>query len=252
MLEKILGFEDFEVVSNGSFVSNIPNVESVAYRWEVPNGIVAQLDTRKILLMKITGYQKATGVDTTSDFNITAETDVAEVLDPQTGNVNYAKMAVAYGRTSGLIFRCSGYDSSTKQLTFTGDTGGNASEDVDVFYLVGRGTIRFQVTAPSKANKTSISIFNYSLASINQANQLHKDEAIYIPTPYYLREGFRLEIAVNTPATILLKAEDIDGGGYTVNWNDVAILQVPIIIESADVAQAQGNVIEFTNKQFVK
>lgn len=249
MEEKILSFEDFEVVPNGSFSSNIPNVESVAYKYEVPNGLVMQLDTNKLLLMKITGYKKATGLNTTSDFNVTVDTDVAEVLDPQTGNVNYPRMAVAFGISSGLIFICSGYNPTTKTLTFSGNGSGSSSEDVDVFYLVGRGTIRFQVTSPSKANKKSVAVFTYSLASLNQANQFHKNEAIYIPSGFILREGFKLEIAVNTPATVLLKAQDISDASYTYNWNDVSILQVPVITAKVEEAQEGQFVVEATNKQ---
>lgn len=248
--EKVLSFEDFEIVSNGSFVSNIPNVESVCYRYEVPNGIVTQLDPNRLFLLKITGYKKYTLVNTTADFTLTAETDVAEVLNPVTGNVDYSKMAVAYGRSSGLVFRCSGYNPDTKELTFTGKPSDLASEDVDVFYLVGRGNIRFQITSPSQATKKSISVFNYSIASLNNANQFHKDEMIRIPTPYTLREGFRLEIAVNTPATVILKAQDIQDPNYSFNWNDVAIINVPVIIGSADVVAERVNPVEATNKQF--
>ena len=248
--EKALIISDFDAVAHGSYVSNVPNVWSVAYRHTVSNGVIEKLDNTKRFLMRITAYEKFTGVDTTNDFSVTVSHKVAQIV--KNGTVQYDQIAIARGRTSGEMSYASGYNPSTKVLTFNAFTTGNSSETVDVFYLIGEGQIRFQLASPAQAVQSNVAVFTASLLGINSKDQFTIKDAMFFSGNFEARSGFKWEIAVNTPATIILDARDISDASYTVNWNDIAILELPIYIaKEAAVAQAtQQNIVEATNKQF--
>lgn len=248
-MEKVLYVEHFSAVSNGTNKTNIPNIETVAYRFTVPNGWLYKLSKRHRALMKVSGWEKATGVDTSSDFSVTVTAPVAIVRD-QDGNIRYDMMAVARGRTSGDIFPCVAYNSSTKTLTFS-TTGGTSSEVVDVFYLVANGYVRFQLTAPAQATRMSTAIFTSSLSGINSKYQLSKNDALYMPFEIEAREAFSFEIAVLAPVPIILDARDIPDHSYNVNWNSVGILEIPVYVTKLVTAEAatKQNIVKRTNAQ---
>ena len=208
MHEKVLLIEDFEAVRNGSNVTNIPNIESVAYRFVVPNGWFYKLDTGKRALIKITGWESFDSVDTSSDFSVTPTGRVAIVRD-QSGNIDYASMAVAMGRTSGKLFPLAGYNSSTNELTFSTVSGGVSSETVDVLYLLASGTFRFQLTSPAQAARSSVSIFTSSLDGVNSKNQFSTRDALFLPVAAEAREAFSFDLVVNAPVPVILNAKDI-------------------------------------------
>jgi len=137
-------------------------------------------------------------------------------------------MGIARGRTSGKVTRAKAYDDSTKVMTFSAISGGS-SETVDVFYLIAEGTIRLQVSAPSRAATSTISVFESSLEGLNSKNQTNINDLLFLPVGLELKEAWKLEIAVYTPATILLKAQDISGQNFTTNWNDLSIIEIPIL-----------------------
>jgi len=186
------------------------------------------LDKSRRMNLRITAYEKKTGVDTSSDFDITLANHAATVLDWASGTADYTLMGIARGRTSGKITRAKAYDDSTKTMTFSAISGGS-SETVDVFYLIADGTFRLQVAAPSRAAMTSISVFESSLEGMNSKNQTNINDLLFIPSALELNEAWRLELVVYTPATILLKAQDISDQSFDTNWNDLAIIEIPIL-----------------------
>lgn len=252
-MEKVLLTEHFDPVSNGDNLTNIPNIETVAYRFTVPNGWLFKLNKKQRMLMKITGWFKASGVNTTGDFTVTAPAAVAVVRD-QDGNIRHDLMAIARGRSSNKIFTLASYNATSKELTFSGG-GGTSSEDVDVFYLIGEGYVRFQLTSPAQATRISTSIFTSSLQGVNSKYQLSKNDALFVPFEIEAREAFSFELAVNTPATVLFDARLIPAEGsftgWTTNWNTIGYLEIPVYIVKLTTAEAMSgqNMVQRTNAQ---
>lgn len=228
MIEKVIFTDDFLVVPQGSYTSNIPSVWSTAYQLVVPNGMSYTLDPARRVVLRVTAYEKKEGVNTSADFDITLANHAATVMDWASGTADYTLMGIARGRTSGKITRAKAYDDSTKTMTFSAISGGQ-SETVDVFYLIADGTVRLQVSAPSRAAMNTFSIFESSLEGLNSKNQTNVNDLLFIPTAMEMKEAWRLELSVYTPATILLKAQDISDQPFTTNWNDLAIIEIPIL-----------------------
>lgn len=229
MEEKILLTEDFERHGYGSYVTNLPNIWSVAYYFEVPNGLIYKTDSSRPLKLKISAYEKFTGINTAQDFTVTASNNVAIVRNPKSNQIEYEWMAIARGRTSGKITYLASYDPSTKQMTFSAIPGGT-TEDIDVFYLIADGMMRLQITAPARAQTITQSVFEASLEAVNSTRQNTINQLLKIPADFELRAGWKLEIAVNTPATIILDARDISDGNFTTNWNELAIVSIPVYV----------------------
>jgi hypothetical protein len=228
MEERVLFTEDFSNVPHGSYKTNIPGIWTEAYAFEVPNGLIYKLDTSRPAHMKITAYEKFTGVNTAVDFTVTVSNRVAVVRNPKSNQIEYEWMAIARGRTSGKVTYAVAYDEITKQLTFTAISGGT-TEDIDVFYLVADGSVRVQVTAPSRAKEVTFALFESSLDSLNSNAQYNVNQLFFLPADLEMRAGWKLEIVVNTPATILLRAQDISDASFTTNWNEIGLIEIPVL-----------------------
>ena len=228
MEEKVLFTEDFSNVPHGTYKTNIPNIWTEAYSFEVPNGLIYSLDMNRPAHMKITAYEKFTSVDTSVDFTVTVSNRVAEVRNPRSNQIEYEWMAIARGRTSGKVTYAVGYNESSKQLTFSAISGGT-TEDVDVFYLIADGSVRVQVTAPSRAKEVTFALFESSLVTLNSNAQYNVNQLFFLPADLQMRAGWKLEIVVNTPGTILLKAQDISDASFSTNWNEIGIIEIPVL-----------------------
>jgi hypothetical protein len=51
----------------------------------------------------------------------------------------------------------------------------------------------------------------------------------FLPADLEMRAGWKLEIVVNTPATILLRAQDISDASFTTNWNEIGLIEIPVL-----------------------
>lgn len=247
--EQILTYDKFSPVANSTYKTNIPNMETIAYRFSIPNGKIYKLDTTKRFLMRLTAYESFSGIDTTQDFTVAVSNKVAVVN--KDGNVQYDQIAIARGRTSGEVVRCVAYDSSTKELTFGALPTGNVTETVDVFYLIADGQMRFQLTSPSRVVKSSKMVFNSSLSGVNSKNQFNVKDSLYFSGSFEGRAGFSFEFAINSPAQIFFDPADTGISGIGTGWNDIALLELPVLImEETEAELLTGkNVVEETNKQ---
>lgn len=245
--EQILTLEHFVPVPNSTYKTNIPNLETIAYRFEVPNGLVYKLDNSKRFLMRLTAYEEFTGINTDIDFAVQASHRVAQVY--KNGQVQYNQMAVARGRTSGKISHAISYDPSTNEIMFSALNSG-ITETVDVFYLIAEGQMRFHLASPSRVVKSSKQIFQSSLSGLNMKNQFDIKDSLFFTGSFEGRAGFKFEFSINSPAEIILRPEDVSSS-IGRGWNDVALLEIPVIIAGdTEIEMATGkNVVEETNKQ---
>lgn len=246
MLERIYTTENFRPVLNGNYKTNIPNIESIAYRHEVPNGMVEKLDTSKRFLLRITTWEKFDSVNTAVDFSVNPTYKVGELKNAN-GDILYGRIAVARGRTSGEISYCVGWDGT--QLTFSALPSGT-TETVDVFYLLNEGHLRFQMTSPAQATRSNIAIMQNAISGINLKNQYNINDSLYFTGDFNARSGFKYEFAITSRAPIFFDPADT-GENIGTGWNDIAIIEFPYISEKEAVLQeTNANVTKATNSQF--
>jgi len=193
---------------------NVANVLSTVASYRVPRDHRLILDTINPAFMRITAYQSFGGKDTTTDFTVTPTVAPAELSDP-------AKIAIAYGATSGEIFVCS--DLTDGVLTFAGSASGNANETVHVWYLLGAGRFRLsRYDAVSTEMKTMI--LDGSIKSLNMRDQYNMNDNIIAVAP---RSYLILE--VETSATVKLLSTDVTDSDI----NTIGMLSIPVEIVSA-------------------
>ena len=198
---------------------NVANVLSTVASYRVPRDHRLILDTINPAFMRITAYQSFGGKDTTSDFTATPTVAPAELSDP-------AKIAIAYGATSGEIFVCS--DLTDGVLTFAGSASGNASEAVHVWYLLGAGRFRLsRYDAVSTEMKTMI--LDGSIKSLNMRDQYNMNDNIKMPSPIAVAPRSYLILEVETSATVKLLSTDVTDSDI----NTIGMLSIPVEIVSA-------------------
>lgn len=229
MVEKVILTDDLTAKSYGSYPTNLPNIWCTPYYYEVPNGVILGLDNSRPLHLKITAYKKYTDVDTTQDFTLSADNPLAIVRNPKSNMIEYEWMAIARGRTSGGIVHLASYNPNTLEMTFPAISGSTTyPEIVDVFYILGAGQMRLQLTAPSRAQLITQSVFESSIDAINSVRQNNINHLLRLPVEFELRAGWKLELAIYTSASVILKAQDIPDGNFTTNWNELSIISIPI------------------------
>lgn len=205
--------------SDFSHSPNVAGVMSTIASFRVPRENRMILDTLNPVFLRITAYQSFTGKNTQADFVVTPTHAPAELPDA-------TKIAVAYGETSQKTFVCA--DLTDGALTFGGDVGGNASETVHVWYLLGEG--RFRLTrydAVSTEMKTMI--LDGSIKSVNLRDQYNVNDMITLPSPLVISPRSYLILEVETNARVELLSTSVT----SQDINTVGMLSIPVEFSSS-------------------
>ncbi|MFW6122030.1 MAG: hypothetical protein ACOC80_14200 [Petrotogales bacterium] len=204
----------FLTKSDFTLYDNTTGIMSEIARYTVPREFRMALDNMNPYLLRITAHETDTAVDTRSEFTFTPTYGVAD-----TGV--YARMAVAYGETSGEHSFSS--DFSSGDFTFPAFGTGDDSEKINVYYLLGEG--RYRITRYDvRANLSKLLIAEGSIKSINLRDQYSRNDLLRFEEPVGLSEKSRLQIEVETDATIELNSADV----VTPDLNDIAIISIPV------------------------
>lgn len=187
------------------YIGNISNLLSVGYRFTCEKSYSYQIQDKQPAKLRITTAETKTGVNTSIDFSIQPTYRVAKLM--QNEETLYHKMAVAYDRTTGKTSKCVGWDGTN--LTFSAISGGGIGT-VDVFYLLGEGNVRVQISNPGNNVISSTALIEGGIEDINIKDQGNYEDYLYLAEPAVLTDAMKLELAFNTRAPIYMDARELN------------------------------------------
>ena len=194
--------------SRFQYIGNIPNLLSIGYRFTCEKSYSYQLYDRYPAKLRITTGEKKTGVDTSIDFTVNTLYRVA--IFKKNEDPMLDKIAVAYDVDAGKTSVCVG--ASANSLTFNAiptSEGGGSNHTIYIFYLLGEGNIRVQISNPGNNIISSTAIIEGGIEDINIKDQGNVEDYLYLAEPAILTDAMKLELAFLTRAPIYMDSRDL-------------------------------------------
>ena len=191
--------------SRFQYIGNIPNLLSVGYRFTCEKSYSYQLYDRYPAKLRITTGETKTGVNTSIDFTVTPSYRVA--ILKKDGFPLFDKIAVAYDPVANKVSPCVGATSNS--LTFNAISNGGTNRTVYIFYLLGEGNIRVQISNPGNNIISSTALIEGGIEDINIKDQGNVEDYLYLAEPAILTDAMKLELAFLTRAPIYMDSRDL-------------------------------------------
>jgi len=191
--------------SRFQYIGNIPDLLSIGYRFTCEKSYSYQLYDRFPAKLRITTGETKTGVNTSVDFTITPSYRVA--ILKKDGFPLFDKIAVAYDPVANKVSPCVGATSNS--LTFNAISNGGTNRTVYIFYLLGEGNVRVQISNPGNNIISSTALIEGGIEDINIKDQGNVEDYLYLAEPAILTDAMKLELAFLTRAPIYMDSRDL-------------------------------------------
>lgn len=243
--------------SEASLQDNITSEWSDVATWTVPdNRLVLPLNKRIFRLM-LTATEAFTSQDISGSGTANLDLSSIKIPNPLSASDNNILKILADLDGAGSKDWDSEYTDFDSINYWDADTNPNrvivnednshGSADLKVIVPFVTGSVRFMVEMPAGNNLKRMSMGNYTLKYLHQANYEKPEAAPRLSTTFPLIEKMKLHLQLKTPRTLYWH-ESGEGLGSATLDNDVAFAWIPVAI--ANMSEAPSDMVERVRAKF--